>query len=474
MGQPTPKIFQTGAMKMEKGRGVGKSLGWGDTTAAQSLGALDAFPYLNFGTSVTINNEEDQSVTTKAFKTTPRMVGKMVENPLNFNGRFAGLNAFYYWLFGWENPAKPVIVFKAGADPFQQDGSPRAPEAGEVYVYTWDDEGTPTDIDLTFVRIESSRTDKLYVFSVDPAEVGNITQSGTAELTIVSEDPSIFTFTSHSGAMYEHLYEIDGSGRRYREYNTAEQAILGALIDEGDKKNLMCTLAKRMSLYDIRYANSMAQDFGYKFDAAGLAEWDSNFKAYIEERGAFNSSTWTLKPGLCDGQLTPAHFEHRFFIGEMDSIGVVDGELSGLDELALSSFNLSVGMPLQALQDTVSGLSIAEPVLEGKYDISLTGTISRHTVQTYQQYRDSQSKVAAYLSSHQGWYMQEFMIKEAVISEAGPDDSDVAAEPLNLSAGFVCSATHPFSDWVATTEAQSSPVIFRVRDYEPQNEMIRF
>ena len=474
MGQPTPKIFQTGAMKMEKGRGVDKSLGWGDTSAAQPLGALDAFPYLNFGTSVTINNEEDQSVTTKAFKTTPRMVGKMIENPLSFNGRFAGLNAFYYWMFGWENPAVPVIVFKAGEDPFVQDGDPRAPEVGETYQYEWDDDGTPAFVDLVFVRIESSRTDKYYVFSVDPDEVGHITQEGTASFTPPAEDPVVFTFTSHSAAMFEHLYELDASGRRYREYNTVEATILDDLIDEGDRKNLMTTLGKRMSQYDIRYANSMIQDFGYKFEAAGLAEWEGNFKAYLEERGDYASETWTLKPGLCDGQLTPAHFEHRFFIGPMDSVGMENGELSGLDELAASSFNLAVGIPLQVLQDTVSGLSIAEPELEGKYDISLTGTISRHTSQTYQQYRDSQERVCAYLSAHQGWYMQEFMIKEAVISEAGPDDGDMAAEPLNLSAGFVCSETHPFSDWVGMSEAQQSPVVYRVRDFNPITEMVRF
>jgi hypothetical protein len=56
MAQPTPKIFQTGAMKMERGlTGVGQSLGWGGANSAQTLGAGDAFPWLSFGTSVSVN-----------------------------------------------------------------------------------------------------------------------------------------------------------------------------------------------------------------------------------------------------------------------------------------------------------------------------------------------------------------------------------------------------------------------------------
>jgi len=152
-----------------------------------------------------------------------------------------------------------------------------------------------------------------------------------------------------------------------------------------------------------------------------------------------------------------------------------DGAISGLDELGMSNVDINVSVPLQSIQDFVSGLSIAEPEIEGKYDIGVTGTISRHTVETYQQYRDNQSVVVGHLYSNQGWYMQEYIIKEATLPTAGPDDSDIAQEPLDLKVGFVCATTHAFTNWLyGITETQSSPIVFRVRDLNPQNEMLRF
>ena len=152
-----------------------------------------------------------------------------------------------------------------------------------------------------------------------------------------------------------------------------------------------------------------------------------------------------------------------------------DGEMGGLDELGMSSVDLNVSVPLQSLQDTVSGLSIVEPEIEGLYDIKMTGTISRHTSQVYQGYRDTQEKLIAYMSMHQGWYMQDFIIKEIVINNAGPDDGAVAQEPLDISAGFVCEEPHAFTPWLeGVTEVQKSPVVFRMRDFHAENEMVRY
>ena len=68
--------------------------------------------------------------------------------------------------------------------------------------------------------------------------------------------------------------------------------------------------------------------------------------------------------------------------------------------------------------------------------------------------------------------MQEWMVKEATIPEAGPNNDDVAKEPLDLGVGYVCSTPHQFTDWLyGVTETQESPILFRVRDTSSVNEM---
>jgi len=455
LSSATPKIFETGAMKMEAGLHTAshQSEGWGDKLAAQPLGAGDAFAWLSFGNSVTIATEEDQSVTTKAFQASPRLIGKTIENPVSMYARFKGLNRFHYWMWGFENKVKSVIVFKStSTDPW--GGNP--PSVGDVYA-----DGTDN---YQYLRTEKIRKGKLYVFASDKApsaQSGQLDNSGDT-----------FDFTSHSGTMYEHLYELDSLGRRYRKYTLAERTALGLNVD--DLRNLMTTFGKRMSNYDIRYANAMCKSFNFKVSAAGLAQWESNYMAFEEERGSFNSENWTLTAGLCDNQLVPAHFEMRFGLGE--ELNIVNGEITGLDDIGLTDFDMGVETPLQSLQDFVSGLSIAEPVLEGAYKISLNGTVSRHTSEVYQNYRDNQNKLIGHLVTNQNWYMQEMMFKEVLISEAGPDDGDVAAEPLKMSSSFVCAEDNAFTDdWLfGNTELHKSPVVFRVRDFSSVNEMTKY
>lgn len=452
-GIPTPKIFETGAMVMENGQtGASQSDGWGGDNSAKTLGAGDAFPYLSFGNKVTPTFKEDESITTKAFKASPRITGMKIDNPISFYARYLGLDRFHYWMFGFENVVKPAVVFRStSTDPFGGD----VVSPGDVY-----SDGTN---DFTFLRTEVTRAESLYIFG---ATVIPTLSSGT-----LTGGTNGFVYTSASALMYEHLYELDASGRRYRFYNSAEQTALSLLPT--DKRNLMCTLGKRMSNYDLQYQNSMVKDFKFSMKAGDFGTWEGNYVAYEEARGNYGSSDWTLTDGLCDNSKVPTHFESRFRIGTNPTL--VNGALDGLVDLGLTEFNMAVGTPLQEIQDYISGLSIAEPVLEDPYSIELSGTISRHTVSTYQDYRNNETKVVAQHISNQGDYMQELLFKEVTIKESGPNDAKVAEEPLSMESSFVCGATHKFQDWVyGNVELQKSPVLFRVRDNNPNNEMVLF
>lgn len=427
--------------------------GWGGTSGVQTLGANDAFPWLTFGSKLNVATEEDASVTTRAFKTTPRMIGKTVDNPLSFYNRFKGIGRFFYWMWGFENDVVPVVVCRAGSSPFSS--TPTIGDEG-------DDSAAKS---FKFLRKEVTRTEELYIFKVEDG----IAPTGT---TITKAAGWVFTFTSTSAIMYEHLYELDSQGRRLRPYTAAERAVLTSLL-VADYRNLACTLGKRTSGYDLRYKNSICKNFSLKMTAAGLSQWDANYMAFTEERGDYSSSTWTLLSGLGDNSLVPAHFEYRFLIGETIAADS-EGAISGLTEIGMSDVSFDVETPLQAIQDTISGLSLAEPVLENKYGVRCTGTISRHTVQTYQTYRDAQTKVVAHLIANQGNYMQEIMMKECTFSEAGGDDSDVMAEPLALECGFI-EGTSEWTEFLyGVTELHDSPVLFRVRDDSSQNEMLRY
>jgi len=456
MSEPTPKIFETGAMKMEIGKTTNQSKGWGDVDSAQPLGSEDAFPWLSFGNSVNIGLEEDKSITTKAFKSTPVIVTKTIENPISMNGRYKGLDRFHYWFMGFENVVKTVAVFSSTAiDPW--GGTP--PAIGDTYISVDSDS-------FTYLRTEETNAGKLYIFSADDDAVPLL---ATGDLINGSDR---FTFTAHSPVLYEHFLELDSKGRRFRTYDSAERTALG-IATATDKRNLMATLGKRMANYDIRYANAMAKGFNFKVSAPGLCEWESTFMAFVEERGNYNSSAWTLKPGLCDNSLVPAHFQMTFQLGE--SLGLTNGEITGLTKLGLSEFSMNVETPMQSIQDFISGLSIAEPVLEEPYSVGLEGTISRHTVSDYQVIRDEQTKVCARMAMNQGWFMQEWLFKEVTIQESGPDDGSVAQEPLKMTSSFVCANTHKFTDWIhGNSELQSSPIIFRVRNDNPDNEMLKF
>ncbi len=434
---------------------------WGGSGGVQTLGANDAFPHLSFGNKLNVDTEEDESVTTKAFASTPRMIGKNVDNPVSFPARYKSMNRFYYWMFGFENVVRSVVVVRAGTDPFSS-----APAIGDAC----EDHTPVTPLTFTFLRTEVTRSETLYIFeALDSAPpVGDIDGTGGASW--------VMTTTSTSAVMYEHLYELDGIGRRLRPYTVAERLVFNTVaagtLFSTDRRNLQATFGKRMDQYDLRYQNSMCKNFGLKLAAAGTAVWESNYMGYTEERDDYDSANWSLLAGLSDGTLKPAHMEYKFLIGTTISEGT-DGVVSGLTEYGMSDINLEVQTPLQAIQTTVSGLSFAEPVLDGNYGLNMTGTIGRHSTEALQTVRDAQTLQRLHLIANQGNYMQEIMVKEATISEAGPDDGSVAAEPLNMPIGYVEGSNQWSTFLEGYTELQDSPILMRVRDDSSVNEMTR-
>ena len=453
----TPLIFQTLACKMENGKNGGsQSGGWGAANSPQALGAGNAIPYLSLETNPDFGFKEDDSITTTAFAAHSRIVSKNLSKTLSFYDRYYGQDNLNYWMFGFENEPMQVVAFDGVANPW----SATAPAAGAVYV-----DGSLNE--FTYLRQETKRnTDGdvtyLYIFRNDddvlPATSGTLTLSG---------DTETFTYTGRSGDLYEHLYELDSYGRRMRAYNTAEQAITG--WESGDLKNLMMTIGRRLDAYDQRIQNAMCKSWSWKLSAGDLAMYECGYLGYKLTKGDYSSDTWTLPTGLENNFSVPPAHETQFKLGT-----IFEGVSSDMVSLGMTESNLTCEIPLDETQDYLSGVNLSLPIINAKYALTMTSTISRHDQGTYEDLRDANTIVCAQIISNMGYYMKEFLIKGATITQSGPDSSPVAQEPLNLSIGYVPLASSPFTSTghlYGITEIHNSPILLRVRNESAVNQM---
>ena len=449
----TPQMFQKAAFKMEQGStGAGQSLGWGDPDSAEVLGSGDAVPYLSLETNPEIATKEDESITSSAFAASPRLVGKTLSKPFTFYDRYYGLNRLYYWLMGFENEPKEVVVFNASATPW----SASEPVPGTTFVQATNE--------YSYLRREPVRDTNgnityIYIFlnddSIAPSASGDLTLDGGSDT---------FTYTARSGTMYEHLYELNASGRRLRDYLAAEQ-ITG--YSSGDKLNLMATIGRRMSGYDQIIQNSICKNWSWKLSAGDLSQFETGFIGYDLKQGDYASANWTLPTGLTNNNSVPPSHETVFKIGS-----IFEGVGEDMVSLGLSEATLMCEMSPEEIQTYLSGVWLAEPIMGDKYKLSLTATIARHDGQTYENLRDNQTLVCAQIISNMGYHMREFLIKGALISNSGPDSSKVAQEPLQLGIGYIAQADNPFTDHLyGNTEIQSSPILARIRNESSINEM---
>lgn len=469
---PTPQIFQLAARLLENGlfSASPQSLGWADPLSWKTPGANDGMSWEELGNPITVNHVTDDSVTGKASMSAPRLVGLRVDLPLNFLARFSDIDDLHYWMFGFENVPQGVFVYHV--DPLSSPWTPSVPAVGTIF-----EDATLNQ--FTYLRTEPAKNsigedELLYIFAgTTPPD----TVLGPGQLLETGAGTDTFDYLVASTQKFEHLLELDASGRRYRDYLVSEQ-ITG--WSAGDKKNPMMTIAKRMSHYDFRYGNSMCRSFTYSQPSTDVARWETNFLAYKQERsdaaGGFGSATWTLLPSLEDNETAPAHFQSRTHLGEIAGVFNDDPSL-GLQELCSADFSVAVDIPLKQDQTTCSGLYLAPPIIEGKYDITYSDTILYHVDEHWQDYRDENTRLFARFASYLGDDMLELMMKNVVLTQAGPDDSDVAMEPLEGKVSTTNAADDQWatSGWLfGNTQIQDMPLVMRVRNDNSVNSMFLY
>ena len=211
----------------------------------------------------------------------------------------------------------------------------------------------------------------------------------------------------------------------------------------------------------------MCQGFTFTSQAAGLSTLSVKLVGRGEERGDYSSSAWTPSSDVVDNEFIPAHHQIGIQFGTTDASYV---------SLAATDVSIECSIPLQKVQDTVSGLYLTEPCFEGKYEVSATITLSRYSSETFQALRDSFSEVTArifaeYLADDGNSYMLEFIIADAIITDGGPDDSDVAKEVLILKTGFSTSYTKVANILEGVDTIQGGPMVMRTRNLNSVNPM---
>lgn len=460
-----PKIFQTVAYKQEQGLPTGltpQSKGWGDPASWQVPGANDAFPYLELGNQIETVKVQDNSITTGADKSANRRVGEKIDKPFNFHPRFYGIDFWLYWMFGYVNNANTVVVFTAGASPW----STTEPDVGTVFL----DTTVPTPLEFTYHRTFKGKDHRgdvvnYYVFS-HPTDVPLL---AAGDLTEEAPGTRTFTYTAHSTLKYERLYELDKNGQFHREFTAFEKANLDEYApNDGAIKNTMVTLCKKFTSHDVRFANSICRSWELDCPSADLMQFKTNFLAWKEDRSAsphgWGSDTWTVPAHLVPNNNIPAAYQAIIELGT---------ELSNLQTVCPSDFNISCTIPFQQIQTLCSGMSIADPVLEGYYDIMFRATIARYNEMTFQNWRDADQLLFARVGMNSGFDSMEFMLKNIVLDEAGAGEGDVAEEVISGSLSKCAPADDIFAgDWLhGLTQHQDRALILRTINNMPVNPM---
>ncbi len=467
MANCSPKVLQKGACKAEKGKnGVDQSEGWGKVKGPEIPGANDAVDWIELGNQPEITHAESNSVIGKAAKSTPKQVGIAVDLPFNFYTRHSDQDYLNYWMFGASLDPVAIFVFDGAIDPWTT-GVETPPAQDTVF-----EDGSSSQ--YTYKRRITAKTingELKYQYVFEGTVVPDTLTAAT--LTEVGGGAEVFTYSAASTQKYETVYELESRGKAFQEYLAAEQALVG--FEAGDLKNPMMSVCKQFNLHDTRYPNSICRSFKVSIPVGDMAMYETNFLAYKQDlskdgagapvKHGYGSDTWTYPGPFEDSETVLSHFQGYLQMGET---------FEDLQDIEMDTFSVSVDLPLQKKHTTFSGKFLAEPCLEGHYDIKLEGTKSRYASIDLQNWRDQNTKLFARVSMSSGFNSVEYLMKNVILTQAGPDDSEVAEEPIEGAASNCAEADDVWqtSGYLSpNAQIHKMPMLMRVINDNNVNQM---
>jgi hypothetical protein len=267
-----------------------------------------------------------------------------------------------------------------------------------------------------------------------------------------------------SAGVYRHLYELDRHERHLTSYRSDEDTAVD--YASTDRKVRFGSLGLKKGTNDFRFPFLMCGGFGFGSSAGQEPmKWNAKGNAYREDRGNYASADWTAPAGATGTQYLIGHHHLTLSLGPSGA----------LVDVAVTDFQCSVDIPLLVEQDSESGLFVAQPVLNGKYGVSVSCTLARHEADTYKAYRDAFTACcmkAVYASGADefGLYFPNLRIIDA------PDTGDeVARHPLTFAAAKEDAVIgNPFATEIGTCDLIQHGEVFCVtKDNNSANDMRR-
>lgn len=234
-----------------------------------------------------------------------------------------------------------------------------------------------------------------------------------------------------TGGIYSHLFELDRHEREDAAYRTDEDTAVDYSIY--DRKNRFGVFARKMGTNDYRYPFLLCNGFGFSSSTQEPLKMTVKGVALREDRGDYSSSTWTIPALLAGSDNIIMHHDLTLSLGVAGS----------LVALGIKDISVNCDIPLDIDRDSESGLYISKPILNGKYNVTLSMTIARHSVDTYLAYRDAHTKCALKAEWISDSKMFGLYFPEVYLPDVSVTEDDVARIAITFATGKP--STTPFS-----------------------------
>lgn len=265
---------------------------------------------------------------------------------------------------------------------------------------------------------------------------------------------------SLGGGYYSHLFELDRHEREDAPYRADEQT--AGDYSQYDRKNRFAVFARKMGTNDYRYPFLLCSSFAFSSAAQESLKMTVGGVALREDRGDYGSSSWTPASLVAGSSKLIMH--HHLTL----SMGIA----GSLVEIGVKDLNVSGEIPLFIDRDSESGLLIAKPVMSGAYNVTISFTIARHSVDTYLKYRDDFQKCALKAEYESGDNLFGIYIPEGYLTEASVNEDDVARQPITFTTGKP--STNPFTTEIGDHDLiQNGSIFIMTKNTNSVNEMRR-
>lgn len=234
-----------------------------------------------------------------------------------------------------------------------------------------------------------------------------------------------------TGGIYSHLFELDRNEREDTAYRSDEDQAVGQSIY--DRKNRFANFARKMGTNDYRYPFLLCNGFGFSSTTQEPLKMTVKGVALREDRGNYASANWTIPALLSGSDNIIMHHDLTLSIGVAGS----------LVEVGIKDISVNCDIPLDIDRDSESGLYISKPILNGKYNVTLSMTIARHSVDTYLAYRDAHTKCALKAEWVSDTKMFALYFPEVYLPDVSVTEDDVARIAITFATGKP--STTPFS-----------------------------